>query len=605
MPVDLELEEELAQSRLNRRVLGRLAAYVLPYRRLVVGALLLEVAWVTSVILEPHLIKVAIDDEIAAGNAAGLLWVIAAIAGLALQRAVCDAVELGWCWRAGHAILTDLRKDVFRHIHRLSVRYFDQTRQGRILARVDRDVDSIEKPLVWGPLIGLSCVMRLLMALGFLLAYDAQLCGLVALWLIPVAFATEAFRRRGIRAHRRVREAMAKVTAHLAESIQGVRVVQAFGQEERNLAHFSDLVGRHRGDMVTAANVWNAYQPTLKSVQALATALVLVFGGQKVLAGEMGVGELSAFVLLLTSFFGPIEWLGDLYNQSLSAAAAAERIFLLLDTPPEVVDRPGAQALARPHGEVRFENVSFAYDRAAERSRWTLRDVSWSAQPGEVIALVGPTGAGKSTVVNLLCRFYEPLAGRVLLDGRDIADATLASLERQVGVVLQEPFLFGGTVLENLRYGRPETTEEEARATLETIGAGWFLDKLPQGLHSPLEQRGVGISQGERQLLCVARALLADPAVLVLDEATSSLDTRTEAALAQALEVLMRGRTCVVVAHRLSTVRRADRILYVDDGRIVESGTHRELVAAGGPYAGLVRAYTRAGAREEEAAAAV
>lgn len=593
MSVDLALEEELAQRPLSRNVVGRMADYLRPYRGKVLGALALEVGWVASVIASPHLVRVALDDKIAVGDAAGLVWVVAGLVFLALQRAVFDALELGWMWTAGHGALTDLRKDVFAHVHRLSVRYFDQTRQGRILARVDRDVDTLERPVVWGPLMLLSCVLRLLLSLTLMLWYDAGLCGWVALGLVPIAVTTEVFRRGGMHAHRQVREAMARVTALLAESIQGIRVIQAFGQENRNLMRFSHEVDEHRQAAVHAARVWSGYQLTLKSVQTLATLLILVIGGHRVAAGAMGVGELSAFVLLLTSFFGPIEWLGDLYNASLSAAAAAERVFLLLDTPPEIVDRPAAQPLPRLRGGIAFENVGFAYDRRTPPERWTLRDVSITAPPGTMLALVGPTGAGKSTLVNLLCRFYEPISGRVLLDGHDLATATLASLERQIGVVLQEPFLFGGSVLDNLRYGRPDASEAEVLATLRGIGAEWLLEKLPRGVHARLEQRGGGLSAGERQLLCVARALLADPAVLVLDEATSALDTRTEAALARALEVLMKGRTTVVVAHRLSTVRRADQILYVDDGRIVERGRHEELIRGNGPYAALVRAYGR------------
>lgn len=593
MSQDLELEEELAQQQLSRRVFGRVMHYVRPYKAKIVGCLLLEVVWVQTMIVEPHLIKVGIDEKIKHLDVVGLASIVGILIGVGILRAALDVIELTWNWQAGHSILTDLRRDIFRHVHRLSVRYFDQTKQGRIIARVDRDVDTMEKPLVWGPLVGLSCVIRMISATILMLSYDAALCGWVALWMAPVLLATGIFRRAGMRAHRRVREAMARVTAFLAESIQGVRVIQAFGQEARNIDRFAGLVGRYRTDVVKAAYVWNFYQPALRMAQACATTLILIMGGRAVLAGHMGVGELSAFILLLGSFFGPIEWMGDLYNASLSGAAAAERIFLLLDTQPEIVDRPGATPLPRLEGEVRFEDVWFSYDRSAAREKWTLREATWSARPGEVIALVGPTGAGKSTVANLLCRFYEPLAGRVVLDGHDTGSATLASLERQIGVVLQEPFLFAGTVLENLRYGRPEASENEVRATLEAIGAGWLLAKLPKGVHTALEERGVGLSAGERQLLCVARALLADPAILVLDEATSALDTRTEATLTKALETLMRGRTTLIIAHRLSTVRRASQILYIDDGRIAERGSHEELVRMGGRYAELVRAYSR------------
>lgn len=595
MSTDLEIEEELAQRKLTRKTLGRVAHYVRPYRARLLFTFLLEAIWVSVVLAEPHLVKIAIDEKIAQADLRGLLGVAALLVLACVVRSILDTVELGLTWWVGHRILTDLRQDVFRHIHTLSMRFFDRTKQGRIIARVDRDVDSLERPLVWGPLTLVSCSLRWTLAIALMLWYDAGLCLVVASTLLPLFVATEIFRRKGMHAYRRVREALARVTAHLAESVSGVRVIQAFGQERSNLERFGRHVHDHQAEVQRAAYVWSAYHPVIGLTHGVATVLVLGFGGWWCLQGRMGIGELSAFVLLLTSFFGPMEWLGDLYNSALFASAAAERVFLLLDTPPEIADRPGAAPLPRLAGGIRFDQVSFRYARgAADPDAWTVRDIDFEVRPGQTVALVGPTGAGKSTLVNLLCRFYEPTVGRVLLDGHDLAASTLQSLYRQIAVVPQDAFLFGGTVLENLRYGNPGAGEAEVRACLERIGAGWLLEKLPGGLAARVEERGVGVSAGERQLLCIARALVADPAILMLDEATSALDTRSEAAVQHALGVATKSRTTVVIAHRLSTIRRADQILVVVGGKIVERGTHRELLAARGAYAEMVKAYIRA-----------
>ncbi|MBI5367143.1 MAG: ABC transporter ATP-binding protein [Planctomycetes bacterium] len=613
MSTDLDLEEELAQRKLTGRTLGRMLAYARPYRVPLIATMLMEALWVACVIAEPHLVKVAIDDKIVHADVDGLLLVIGLLVASGVVRILLDTIELGIVWWVGHRMLTDIRRAVFRHVHGLSMRFFDLTRQGRIIARVDRDVDSLERPLVWGPLTVVSCALRWTFSLALMLWYDAVLCLTVSATLLPLFVATHIFRRKGMEAYRRVREALARVTAHLAESVSGVRVIQAFGQEEQNLERFGGFVREHQTAVQRASYVWSAYHPTIGVTHGFATVLVLAVGGWRCLAGEMGLGELSAFVLLLTSFFGPLEWLGDLYNSALFGAAAAERLFLLLDTPAEVVDRAGAVALPRLRGGVRFDHVSFRYGRpaadgavAAEgaATKWTLHDVEFAANPGQTVALVGPTGAGKTTIVNLLCRFYEPSAGRVLLDGHDLAGSTLESLARQVALVPQDAFLFGGTVLENLRYGNPGASAEDVRACLERIGAGWLLAKLPQGLATRLEERGVGVSAGERQLLCIARALLADPAILVLDEATSALDTTSERAVQRALEVAESGRTTVVIAHRLSTIRRADLILVLVGGEIVERGRHAELLAAGGHYAEMVKAYARVPVTESAAAEA-
>jgi ABC-type multidrug transport system fused ATPase/permease subunit len=505
-----------------------------------------------------------------------------------LARWGLDFCEVRINVRAGQRMLADLRKAVFRHVQFLSMGYFDKTKAGRIISRADRDVDAMEHTLVHGPIILVNGTFLLILSAASMAYYSIKLTAMVGAVLPFLVVASEIFRRRGFAAYRKVRESLTILTSNLAETISGVRVIQAFARQRHNLLHFGGLARRHADNVVKVAVIWNVYSPFVRLLNLTAAAAVLFYGGHLVLAGETEVGVLAAFILYLGMFFGPIFEFSALFNEILHGTSAAERIFQLLDQEPEVRDRPGAPELPRLRGEVRFEGLSFRYDRQGD---WILRDIDFTVHPGEMVAFVGPTGAGKSSIINLISRFYEPERGRILVDGHDIARHTLHSLHRQMGIVLQENFLFTGSVMDNLRYGRPEATNEEVTEAARRIGAHDAILRLCEGYKTNVGERGARISQGQRQLICFARALIADPRIIILDEATSSVDTATEEVLQRALLLLLEDRTSFVVAHRLSTVRHADRIFVMDDGRLVEQGTHDELLALHGVYAALYAEY--------------
>jgi ABC-type multidrug transport system fused ATPase/permease subunit len=592
MSAEIALEEEFAKAALNRATLTRLLRYLKPYAGRMVFALFLEVAWVVSMLVDPRLIRLALDGPLHAGDVPGMLvfagWLVVNVA----FRVVITIYELRITTRAGIDALHGLRTDVFDHIQRLSMRYFDRTKQGRIIARADRDVDTLEHLVEWGPVAFTSMTFSL--ALGFVQLWLGY--GALVLWLvpaIPVLWAiSRVFERLGFPAYRRVRETHAAISSDVAEVITGVRVVKACVAEDREAERLRGLQRSYRGAVMRASKIAGGFIPSLSLVFHAILVAILVVGGGAVVRGEIPLGGLVEFVLLIGFVLSPVEGLGGLYNECLVAGAAAERIFLLLDTTPEVKDAPGTVDPGRLRGEVVFDHVSFSYDPTGAHGR-QLKDVCFRVEPGQTVALVGKTGAGKTSVVNLVARFYEPQEGRVLLDGRDSRTIPVASLHRQTGMVLQENFLFAGSVLENLRFVRPGLSETDARAGFAALGCTEVLDGLLDGLATDVGERGANLSEGERQIVCFVRALLADPAILILDEATSAVDTRTEAVILRALRALTSRQTTFVVAHRLSTIRHADRILVLDDGRVVESGTHDSLLAAGGTYAALYAEYAR------------
>jgi ABC-type multidrug transport system fused ATPase/permease subunit len=588
----VDLEEELAVTPPSRKLLRRLLAFVRPYRRLFLAMMGLELLFVSARVAGPHIIKRVIDHGIPERAYGEIILLSAALVMLFLLCWLFDFVQFRTTLAAGQRILHDLRRAAFCHVQLLSMSYFDRTKAGKVISRVDRDVAAMEHPTVWGPITVISGSLFLVLSGASMAYYSWKLCLLLSLLVPPLLIASELFRRKGLIAYRRCRESLAVLTANLAESISGVKVTQAFARERRNLELYSGLARRHAGNVVSAAVVWNLYSPFVRTLYVVATAAIIFYGGSLVAAGEIEVGVLAAFVLYLGMFFGPIFEFSALFNEVLHGSSAAERIFQLLDTEPQVRDRPGAPPLPEIRGEVEFEGVWFRYRKEPD-APWTLRDVGFKVAPGEMVAFVGPTGAGKSTIINLVARFYEPERGRILVDGLDTRERTLESLHRQMGIVLQENFLFSGTVLENMLYSRPEARREEVIELSKAIGAHELIARLPQGYDTAVGERGTSLSQGERQLICFVRALVANPRLLVLDEATSSVDTATEERLKRALLRLVRGRTSFVVAHRLATVRHADRIFVVDEGGIVESGTHRELLAAGGRYAELHREYVR------------
>lgn len=582
---------------MSRATFWRLMGYLRPYRRTFVWNLLLTLLATMSTLLGPKLIQVGIDryltrlDSLETARQGVLLVSLLYLVNLMLGW-LLSVAQVKQAIAMGQGAMNDLRMAVFEHIQQLSLSYFDKTHQGRIINRADTDIDSLDRIMTWGANQLFASAVTLLGVVAFMAQYDWRLCLAVSVVLPPLAIATRIFHRHGMRAYRKVREQTSRLTSAMAENISGVRVVQAFAREEENLARFQQLHASHNAYALAAARVFHTYMPFLGMMSGLGSAIILGYGGSLVLRHEITVGELAAFLLYLGMFFGPIQTMGDLYNALLSTAASAERIFQLLDTPPAVHNEPGAADLPVIQGHVVFEHVFFRYD-ATPSDTWILQDIHFDVAPGQTIALVGHTGSGKTSIISLLARFYDPQQGRILIDGHDTRLATIDSLHRQIGIVTQENFLFTGTVMDNLKFGRPGATDAEVTEAARCLGAHAFIERLEKGYQTSVAERGSNFSAGERQLLCFTRALVARPRILILDEATSAVDPQTEAVIQQALAALLAGRTCFVIAHRLTTVRHAHRILVLQDGRIVESGTHDSLRASGGVYAGLYEEFVR------------
>ncbi|MBL9139836.1 MAG: ABC transporter ATP-binding protein [Verrucomicrobiales bacterium] len=595
--IDTELEEQFAQKRMSAGTFRRLLAYVRPYRRTLYLNLAFTLLATLSALAGPQILQRGIDrylTRVVDADAAlrGILW----ISGLYLANLLAgwglSVIQVRSAIAVGQGAMNDLRVAVFEHIQRLSLSFFDRTQQGRIIARADSDIDSLDRILTWGANQLLASGLTLVGAVALMLYYDWRLCLAVSVVLPPLALSTHIFQRRAMQAYRRLREQGSRLTAAAAEGIAGVRVVQAFAREDVNLLRYQELGAEYGRRMLSAARLFHTYLPFVGFLSGLGTAIILGVGGTLAVRGQLTVGELAAFILYLGMFFGPIQTMGDLYNALLSTAASAERIFALLDTVPQVQDRPGAQDLGPIRGHIQFDRVWFRYETTPPEA-WILRDIQLEVRPGETIALVGATGSGKSSIVSLLMRFYEPQRGRVLLDGLNVGDATLTSLHRQIAIVTQDNFLFTGTVMENLRFARMDATDDEIIADARTLGTHDVIERLKQGYATPVGERGNSLSAGERQLICITRAMVARPRVLILDEATSAVDPQTEARIQNALERLFERRTSVVIAHRLSTVRHATRIVVLDQGAMIEQGTHDELVLSGGRYAQLYREFVR------------
>ncbi|MGH9284422.1 MAG: ABC transporter ATP-binding protein [Acidimicrobiales bacterium] len=529
----------------------------------------------------PLLTQRAIDDGMLARDMGVVAVVAAAYLAAVVVNGLAGAARVSWAGRLGQRLMYDLRVRIFTHLQRQSVEFFTDEKTGRIITRMTSDVEALADVLQDGIINLLVQGLTLVVVAIALLSMDSELALIVLLAIIPaLALMTVRFGVASERSYREVRDRIADVLSDLAEGLSGIRVAAAYNRQGYNEVHHRNIAGDYRQANERAARAASLYGPGTDAVGTLGQALVLAIGGSMVLRGDLSVGELVAFLLYLTAFFAPIQHLAQLYNTYQSGQAGLAKIRELLAVEPSVAERPGAIDLPPVAGEITFDHVSFAY----RPGQPVLDDISLTVRPGETVALVGITGGGKSTLAKLVMRLYDPTAGRVLVDGHDLRDVTFASLRRQLGVVPQEPFLFAGTVRDNLAFARPGATTDEIEAACRAVGLDAVLDRLPGGLGAHVHERGSSLSAGERQLLALARALVAGPRILVLDEATSNLDLRSEAIVDDALDRARSGRTAVIIAHRLSTAMRADRIAVIDAGRLVEVGTHDELLARRGTY---------------------
>ena len=574
---------EQAESRnaTARRLLGELR----PYGRQLILALVLIVLGALSLAGGPWLIGRAIDRSILGGDPPGLARIMLLLLGVYLVGTLASRGQIRQIGSVGQSILASLRERIFERLLRLPLGYFDRRPVGDLMSRVTNDVDTLNQLLSQGLTQLLGSLFSLIGIVVAMLLLDWRLA-LVCFTIIPAMLLTNVyFARRVRRAFRTTRETVGSVTAGLQEEIVGVREAQAFNRTETNIERFRERNAANRTANVEAVTITSAFAPAIDVLSTLSTAVVIGYGGYLVVTGTLTVGLLTAFLIYVQQFFRPIQLASQVYTQAQAALAGAERIYNVLDEPREPSDPPGTPQLYSVEGRIEFERVTFAY----EQGRPVLEDIDFHVEPGQTVALVGPTGAGKTTIANLIPRFYDVSAGTVRVDDHDVREVERRSLRGQIATVLQEPFLFSGTIAENVRYGRMEATREEVEAAARAVSAHSFIAALPEGYDTELGAGGGRLSQGQRQLLSFARAVLANPRILILDEATSNVDTRTEALIQEALATLLKGRTSIVIAHRLSTIRNADLILVIEAGRIAERGNHVSLLARGGLYADLYR----------------
>ncbi len=566
----------------NPQVIRQLWVYIQPHALALGASILLQLAQSVIMAIGPYLVKVAMDDGIAAGSFEVLRNTVLLYIALQIVHWVTLYVRIYLMTGAGQEIIYSLREKIFAHLQELSLNFFSHYSVGRIITRAINDVNVVREFIAWTIVAFFRDFFTMSAIVVTMLLMDVKL-SLISFSVLPLMIlGTVIFRRYARSGYRKVRTAMSWVNSVLAENINGVRVVQSFSREETNYNYFHEVVNRHNLDANTEViRIVSIFFPLVDLLGSIAMGLVIWLGGAAVLGQHVTPGVLVAFVLYINRFFDPIRDLSQRYDSFERTMTSGERILGLLAEPVQVQDRADAIELPEIRGEVSFEGISFHYSDSDEL---VLHDIDLHVQPGELVALVGHTGAGKTTLIKLLARFIDPTQGRILIDGHDIAYVTQRSLRSQMGVVLQEPFLFSSTVNENIRFGRLDASDEEIQAAARAVGADEFIRNLNRAYDTPVGEGGGNLSVGQRQLISIARALLADPRILILDEATSSIDTQNEMLIQEALKVLFKNRTTFAIAHRLSTIMNADRIVVIEDGVIREQGTHAGLLAQGGIY---------------------
>lgn len=587
LPEHFRQEHEKPQG-YKPEVLNGILSFITPYKKPLLVSLILMLIGSVASVAGPYFTKIALDEGIVNQNRIVLRNAILLYLFTALLQWIVTFIRVNIMAKAGQSAIYDMRARLFNHIQDLSLSFFSHFSAGRLVSRVINDVSVLRQFVTWAIIASFRDILTVFGIVIAMLSLNLRL-SLLTLAVLPlIVIATFIFRKHIRDIYRRVRAGISWVNSVLAENINGVRVIQAFSREEYNYEHFKDQVNRyHLENNLASARLVAAFFPSIDMIGTIAIFLVIWFGGAAVIGEQVTAGVLVAFVLYIEQFFRPIQDLSRRYDQFQSSMIAGERILELLDSPIEVQDQPNAKPIPPIDGLVEFKNVSFYYQD--DPQTLVLKDINLQSHPGQTVALVGETGAGKSTLIKLLGRFYDPTSGEVLVDGHNISQITQASLRGQMGIVLQEPFLFGGTVFENIQFGRLDATFEDVQKAASAVGANEFISNLRHGYHTPVEEGGALLSVGQRQLISFARALLANPRILILDEATSSIDTQTEQIIQNALSTLLKGRTSFVIAHRLSTIVNADWIIVMEQGRIVEQGLHDDLLKLGGIYFNLYK----------------
>jgi len=586
--------DELDQRPLDFGIIRRMFTYTRPHASKRNRLMLAVIVRAIQLPCLGWLMAYIINGPIADGNLRGLFWGMVGYLALAVWTCIHFHFRQRWALELGEAVVHDLRRDIFQHLHSLSMSYFHRTKLGRTISRMTSDVEAVRVGMQDVLFICILCIFQMTAAAIFILYYDWAMFIAVAATAPVLWYFNRYFRQQLSRRLRGVQESFSKVSATIAESVSGIRVTQGFVRQDVNAGVFSELVALHGERNVGVARIQGVFLPMLEINTQTFIAVLLVLGGYRVLFVGVSPQVLVECFFMAAFFFDPVVIMGNMYNQALASMAGAERVFNLLDKKPDFVDPPDAVKLLPMRGHVELRDLTFGYDA----NHPVLHNISFIAEPGKTIALVGHTGSGKSSIINLIAKFYLPTSGLVLIDGHDIDQIDAEVLHKQMGIVLQVNFLFTGSVMENIRVGKSGATDDQVIDAARKLNCLDLLQDLPQGLQTVVGERGQGLSLGQRQLVCFCRAMLADPKIFILDEATSSVDTITESRLQTALRLLMKGRTCFVVAHRLSTIRHADLVLVMEDGRIVERGNHNELVVLNGVYANLYRQFVTAASRK-------